>query len=268
MTNSHASESGHWYDRHGKSVWEVVGAKGQKVKPDLRHARKLGLLPGVTSVANCAAKPGLEMWKVKQAILSALTLPRAEAEPEDAWLDRIVTDSNEQSRKAADRGTLIHAAIQAHYQGEIPDPEFLPYVRLAVEVIRKNCGEQQWTPEKSFAHEAGYGGKADLPSTVWLVDVKSKDRKDLDDPKKKLVYDEHPQQLAAYRRGLLLPNVRCANLFISRDPETDDAPILCKFIEHPEEDLKRGLDMFDALLRYWQIRNRYDSSFSRLELAA
>lgn len=260
---THASESGHWYDHQGNPVWEVVGAKGQMVKPDIRHARKLGLLPGVSSINKCAAAPALTTYFVKQAVLSALTLPRRDAEPEDTYLLRIESDSQERGKKAAERGTAIHAAIQGHFQGKPPSEEFWPYVQAVVKVINDRCGVQAWLAERSFGHEAGYGGKADLSSAEWLLDFKSKDAADLDNPDKKLVYDEHPQQLSAYRRGLVIPRARCANVFVSREE-----PIIVKFCEHKEEDLTRGLDLFDALLRYWQIKNRYDSSFTRLKEAA
>jgi hypothetical protein len=260
---AHASESGHWYDRQGNSVWEVPGAKGQLVKPDIRHARKLGLLPGVTSISRCAASPGLERYKVEQGILAAYTLPPVAGESYSDWLARVFRDSEAHGRQAADRGTAIHAAIQGHYQGEPPDEEFLPYVQLVSRVVMEKCGEQQWTAEKSFGCEKGYGGKSDLSCDVWLLDFKSKDAKDLDDPGKKLVYDDHAQQLAAYRRGLRIPRARCANVFVSRDE-----PVIVRFCEHSEEDLARGLQMFDHLLAYWQTKNRYDSSFTNLLRAA
>ena len=260
---THASESGHWYDRQGNSVWEVTGAKGQKVKPDIRHARKLGLLPGATSIGNCAAKEQLVRWRIEQGMLAAYTLPPVPGDTYEDWLARVFRDSEEHGRSAADRGTLIHAAIQGHFEGKAPEPEFWPYVQLVREVVLKHCGEQAWTAEKSFGCEMGYGGKADLSCDAWLLDFKSKAAKDMDDPGKKLVYDEHPQQLAAYRRGLRIPKARCANVFVSREE-----PIIVKFCEHNEETLERGLSMFDHLLRYWQVKNRYDSSFSHLKEAA
>jgi hypothetical protein len=261
---THASESsGHWYDKQGRQVEKVEGAKSQWVKPDLRHARKLGLLPGATSIGNCASKPQLERWKVEQGILAAYTLPPIAGESDKAWMYRVFTDSEAQGRGAADRGTAIHTAIQGHFQGKPPSEEFWPYVKAVLEIIRERCGEQHWKAEESFGHEAGYGGKADLHSSEWLLDFKSKENKDLDDPDKKLVWDEHPQQLAAYRRGLLIPRARCANVFVSRME-----PVMVKFCEHGEDDLQRGLRMFDHLLRYWQEKNRYDSSFVRLKEAA
>lgn len=260
---THAAESGHWYDRNGIPVWEVLGAKGQPVKPDIRHARKYGLLPGATSIGNCAHKPQLERWKIEQGMLAAYTLPPIAGESGAAWLSRVFQDSETQGRQAADRGTAIHAAIQAHFQNEPHEAQFWPYVKLVIAAIREKCGAQEWHAEKSFGHQAGYGGKADLHCASWLLDFKSKDPADLDDPSKKLVWDEHPQQLGAYRRGLEIPNARCANVFVSRTE-----PIIVRFCEHPEEDLKRGLAMFDHLLSYWQVKNRYDSSFVREQAAA
>lgn len=244
-------------------MWEVLGAKGQKVTPDVRHARKYGLLPGVSSINKCAAAPALLNYFVKQTMMSALTLTRSEIESDDEFFARIERDSQERGKKAADRGTALHTAIQGHFQGEPPDAEFWPYVKLVAETVLQRCGEQKWTAERSFGHHAGYGGKADLSCDQWLLDFKSKDAADMDNPSKKLVWDDHPQQLAAYRRGLMLPGVRCANVFVSREE-----PIIVKFCEHSEDDLRRGLDMFDALLRYWQIKNRYDSSFVHLKEAA
>src|SRR5690348_5494109 len=87
------TEGGHWYDRAGNMVETVTGANGQQVKPDLRHARKLGLLPGVTSVIKVQAAPGLVNWLVDQALMAALTLPRIEGESLDDFKARAKRDS-------------------------------------------------------------------------------------------------------------------------------------------------------------------------------
>lgn len=264
---THPSDSGHWYDRAGNSVWQVEGAKpGSLVKPDIRHARKLGLLPGATSINKCAHSEGLVRWRVEQGMLAAKTLPAQEGETGEAWLARVFRDSEKESKDAADKGTEIHAAIQAHFQGERYDPQFHEHVTLVAGLILKRCGMQDWRAEQSFGHECGYGGKVDLNCAGWVLDLKSKKRADLDNPAKVLVYDEHPQQLAAYRRGLRRHEAKCANVFISREPATPEAPPLALFIEHPEDGkdgLKRGLRMFDHLLGYWQEKNCYGSSFRK-----
>ena len=54
-----ASQSGHWYLPDGAPAYEIRGTNG-KVRPvTLRDARKLNLLPSVTTIMQCAAKPQL-----------------------------------------------------------------------------------------------------------------------------------------------------------------------------------------------------------------
>ena len=74
------SESGHWYDKNGNPAYEIIGANGKQRNTTLRDAKKLGLLPSVTTVIGAVAKPGLNRWLQEQAILAALTLPRLEGE--------------------------------------------------------------------------------------------------------------------------------------------------------------------------------------------
>jgi hypothetical protein len=247
---AHASEAGHWYSKAGESVYEVPAVKGGMRPATLRDARKLSLVPGVTTIIRCAAAPGLERWKVQQGILAALTMPRRPEEPEGEYLARILSDSQEQARRAAERGTAIHAAIQGHYEGYPPAEEHWPFVKAAMTAIRDHCNDWEWIAEASFSHPLGFGGKVDLHNSGWVIDVKSKEFGP--DDGKQLAWDEHCLQLAAYREGLGYPQARCANVFVSVTH-----PGLA--IVHPwdEEELQRGWKMFQALLLYWQIKNRY-----------
>ncbi len=63
------SESGHWYTQEGKPAYTVVGSNGKVRNTTLRDAKKLKLLPSVTTVMSVAAKPGLEAWKQQQLLL-------------------------------------------------------------------------------------------------------------------------------------------------------------------------------------------------------
>ena len=252
---THPSESGHWYDRQGNPVYEVPSADGKKmVKPDIRHAKKLGLYPGTTTIIREAAKPGLERWKTQQAILSALTLPRLDGESLDSFAERALRDSGEQAKKAAERGTAIHGSIQGHYEGQGCPDEYRVFVASTVRAIHEKYGDMGWTPEVSFSHPLGFGGKADL-YTKWelsvVLDIKSKEfsEEQLADKKFRLAWDEHAIQLAAYREGLELPKAVCANVFVSVNN-----PGLVHIHEWPEEELKRGWRMFQALLDYWYAR--------------
>jgi hypothetical protein len=245
----YASESMHWYHRDGTPCYEVPRADGKSMRATtLADARKLDLLPSVTSIMKCAARPQLQRWMSEQLLMAALTLPRKPDESEKSWISRVWQDSSEQGRKAAEHGSRIHAAIEGHFLGKAPDPDMWPYVRWTAEVIRKEFGMLEWLPEKSFADtEMGYGGKVDLHAEGVVLDFKGKDG-DLVGVE---CYDEHYMQLAAYARGLKMPGARCGIVFVSRTE-----PGTVKIVMHTPEQTMRGWKMFHALLQYWKANNR------------
>lgn len=262
-TNVHASEQGHWYGRDGSPRYSVVGKNGKERPTTLRDARANGWLPSVTGIIRCAAAPGLQMWMQKQVMLAALTLPRMDGESEDDYLQRILSDSKEQARKAAERGTAIHAAIQGHFEGEPPHEEYWPHVNATKEQLQAWIGlnaTPAWAAERSFASPLGFGGKVDLS---WLggavCDFKTKEFGPDDDLK---TWDEHAMQLAAYRHGLGMEKARCAIVYVSVTN-----PGLARLIEIPEADLVKGWKCFYSLLQFWKASKGYDSSFER-EMAA
>lgn len=238
----HPSESGHFYHPDGEPCYEVPYAdptKGMRATT-LADAKKLGLRPSVTSIINKAAKPGLERWKQEQVLHAALTLPRIDGEPEKDFLARIMRDSQEQAKKAAERGTAIHAAIE----GRDTFGEYGEHVMAAQSLIYSWMLGEIWTQEQSFASPLGYGGKTDDHAKNAVVDYKTTEK-----PLGSLeTYDSHWMQLAAYREGLGLPNARCAIVYVNAiEPAA-------RLIEIPEDKLQRGWDMFRALLDYWYAR--------------
>ena len=246
-----ASESNHWYTRDGAPQYTVEAAKGGQRNTTLRDARKMNLVPSVTTILNAAAKPALLAWMQQQVLYAALTLPRRPDEPEKEYIDRIISDSKEQGRAAADAGTDIHASIQGHYEDK-PTGKHQESVVACTKAITEHFGEAIWISERSFAHEAGFGGKCDLFCAGTLnavVDIKTKE---FTDPAKVDAYDEHLMQLAAYRIGLNLPKARCANVFVS---VTEPGLVVVK--EWTQEDLDRGWEMFNSLLKYWQAKNKH-----------
>lgn len=245
---SYAAESGHWYDRSGSPAYTIVGANGKSRPTTLRDARKLDLVPSVTTILNIAAKPGLDRWKQEQVLLAALTLPKIDSESDAEYIARILDDSKEQGRSAADAGTDIHASIEAFYRGEARD-RHKEHVQGFVKAAHDHFGMHPWIAERSFYHESGYGGKCDLHAPGIVVDVKTKDFTDVN---KVQAYDDHLMQLAAYRVGLGMPNARCANAFVSRS-----VPGLCVIQEWTQEDLQTGWNMFHALLTFWQLKNNH-----------
>jgi len=247
-----ASESNHWYTKDGVPQYTVPSKKdGLPRATTLRDARTMDLVPSVTTILNMAAKPALIAWLQQQVLYAALTLPRRPDEPEKEYIERIINDSKEQGRSAADAGTAIHASIQGFYEDK-PTGKHQESVDACTKAITEHFGEAIWISERSFSHEFGFGGKCDLfcAGTInAVVDIKTKE---FTDPKKVEGYDEHLMQLAAYRVGLGIPNARCANVFVSRN-----VPNLVVVKEWSEEDLVRGWKMFLSLLEFWQLKNQF-----------
>lgn len=255
-TSDFAKESGHWYRRDGSPCYTLVGKNGNERAVTLRDARQLDLVPSVTTIIRCAAAPGLERWKAEQLMLAALTLPRNDDEPETDWLARVRRDSQEQAKAAAERGTRIHGVIERGMRGEDVSVEDAFYVAGVKRALAEHCGEQEWRPERSFAHPDGYGGKCDLHSRSWVIDYKTKE---FTDPASVALYDEHAMQLAAYRLGLGVSTARCGIAFVSVTQ-----PGLVDLREIDAAALQRGRAMFGNLLMYWQARaNLYPMALSR-----
>lgn len=252
-----AAESVHWYRQDGGPQYTVKAKDGSDRPTTLRDARTMSLVPSVTTILKVAAKPGLEQWKLEQMLLSALTLPKAPDESEKAYIARIVADSKETGKQAAEAGTRIHESIESWFDGVRP-VEHEDTARAFEEAIFnhfKTHPMQPWLTERSFA-TMGYGGKVDLycepdkhAPTGIVLDAKTKDFGPDD---KVEAYDEHCQQLAAYRHGLGLPHARCANVFASRTH-----PGLIKIVEWSEADLVKGWEMFQCLKQYWCLKNNF-----------
>lgn len=176
-TFPHAAQSLHWYWPDGRPAYEVPGSKPNTlVTPDIRHARKLGLLPSVTSVMRIVAAPALERWKREQFALAALTLTRLPHEPDAAFLRRVDQDAQAWSKERAGEGTRVHAAIERAFRGESVEPEFVEHVAKVRNAL------------------------ADLPR-AFVGDFKTKDTLD-GKTERMLFFDEHVMQLAAYAHAL------------------------------------------------------------------
>ena len=250
MIVARPSESNHWYAKDGTPMYTVPAKNGEPRQTTLRDAKKMGLLPSVTTIMKAAASPGLEAWKLNQMMLAALTLPRAEGESEESFIKRIQADSKEQARQAADRGTKVHEAIERFFDGHI-EAESLPYLEPVYKNIEKHFGILNWSVEKAFA-AADYAGKVDLHSRDGdgvVIDFKTKEFTS-ETLEKVAGFDENVMQLSAYRKGLEIPKARCANVFVS---VTEPGLVVVR--EWNPEELDRGWKMFDALKTYWYAKS-------------
>lgn len=249
-----AAESVHWYRQDGAPQYTVPAKDGSERPTTLRDARKMGLVPSVTTILKVAAKPGLEQWKLEQMLLSALTLPKASDEPEKAYIARIVADSKETGKQAAEAGTRIHESVEQWFAGARNVEHKSIASAVEESLVQHFKVKPIWLVERSFSDPLGFGGKVDMhcfpdASPPIVADLKTKDF----GPEDKVdAYDEHLMQLSAYRYGLGIKTARCANVFVSRTH-----PGLIKIIEWPEEELTKGWEMFKCLLQFWKLKNNF-----------
>jgi hypothetical protein len=244
--STYASEGHHWYRPDGTPCYEVPAKKGGMRATTITDARKFGLVPSVTTIIRCASAPSLEAWKIEQNVLAALTLPRLEGELDADFVKRVKEDGRETARKAAERGTDIHGAIERVLLGE-DGGEWTDHANAGLRAAAAIAGEQAWSSEKSFAHPEGFGGKVDLHSPEWVIDFKTKEFSDVS---KVALYDEHFMQIAAYRYGLGIHDAAGGIVFVSAT-----VPGLATLLPVAEKDLERGWKMFLCLLGYWQAKN-------------
>ena len=246
------SEKGHWYTLEGKPLYTLVGKNGKERNTNLKDARKLNLVPSVTTILDQAAKPGLVNWQINQGINAALTLPREEDETDEQFLYRVRQDSKEQAEKAAEQGTIIHADINMGFAGKKESKTF----SCVDKIVNGLFPNQEWLSEQSYtSKEEGFGGAIDLHSkTSIVIDFKTKDNlKGVE--AKSLVFDNHGMQLSAYAMLLKIntENLTRVSIFIDRkNPE-----VIVSYV-WDKNSHERHLQMFNALLTYWKCLKKYD----------
>ena len=264
---------GHWYRKDGSPAhFEGKDGKGTT----LREARKLDLFPSVTTVGQVVAKFALTNWLQEEAaIMAAEKVGRRISGSGDmtevlllidgcdrSWAKSVVAASREKTMAKADAGTDIHDVLERfHNHMEIPSSDGKPdYMCAAVmQLIEDKTGLDyfdDFKAETRFCDTGhGYAGMCDLHfyesahvgrKGSWVIDYKSKDTVD----EKTRGWPENAQQLAAYARGLGIPNARLANVFISRENPTD-----VKWFEHTNTEYHWSC-FLDAL-HLWQKTKKF-----------
>lgn len=251
------SRDAHWYTKTGEPCYEIMGKTTGRPRPvNIGDARKQGLVPGVTTVLRVINKPELEAWKIEQAVLAVLTTPRQPGEADDTFVDRVLRVEKVQDQErdaAADKGRAIHDALEAHFKGEIVDPQWHEWIKPAAEAI--SVYGKVIASEKVLACNS-YAGRTDLilESDVcyWIFDHKSTKRLP-----EKGAWDEHVLQAAAYAKAFVeSPGdpkpVRTANCYVSTT-ETG------KFViwQHPVE-WHVAYNAFEHCLSLWRFLNKFN----------
>lgn len=260
------SQSAHWYACTESGAFrpchEVPKKDGGMRATTLADARKLGLLYSVTKVCDVVRKPALENWKLQNALLAALTLPRRDGEAMDEFAYRVVEDMDQQSEKAKSFGSLLHHEIERYLA--IPT-SFIDWTcekhLIAVRDWLKEHCEQVHASEIIVGDPAlGVAGKLDLDCTLkqygrCVVDFKTQRVKD----GKPEFYDEWPLQIAAYRHGRqrefnwFTPTpMRIVSVVINSDPDKPE------IYAHWWSDEIDYMALFRGLLDFLKYQTGYD----------
>lgn len=260
---TYSADSAHWYSAKGEPCYELPKKDGSGMKvPTLADARKLNLLPSVTTILKVLDKPALNDWKVEQGVLAVLTTPRQPGEADDAFVHRVLHVEEVQRQEAEiarDKGTEIHAAMESFFsnggnwtaesdrlRGWI-EPAAMAILRLGSDFETERCVVGR-----------GFAGKTDLVQgsangrIVW-------DYKTTKKLPPKGAWTEHVLQLSAYAQAIQEADAQddsrpidTANIYISTVE-------MGKFViwEHTDnwqETFDRG---FAPLVQYWQWVNSY-----------
>ena len=254
-----AVKSSHWYTRQGDPMHRIMKADGSGDRATtISDAKRLGLLPSVTSIIGILAKPALDSWKMNQVALATLRTPKSAEEAAEYWCRRVRDAAFEQVEDAADTGTKVHAALEAAVAGEPYDVEaWGVYVQPVLDLIARE-GLTVTAREKRVVNAGhGFAGTTDLLFTdrdgrPGILDYKTKKTK----PGEKVsAYDEHRLQLAAYAAteygDAYIGRVRAYNVFVS-----STEPGRMEAVQHG--DLSRDWAAFRLLASLWRYVKNYD----------
>jgi len=151
------------------------------------------LVPSITNIIGIMDKPALPRWAAKMVAERAMHLKHSLGNMSDAEVvDTLKGAPWSKSQRAADRGTDIHAYLEAHLNGLEPEPlsqDAEPY-RAAADHWLEYYGPELVATELTVFHPK-YAGTGDLwckfDGRMAIVDFKTS----------KGIYDEAALQLAA-----------------------------------------------------------------------
>lgn len=256
---------GHYYEQDGTPRYTVKAkASGLDRQTTIADARKLNLVPSVTTITSVLSKDGLELWKryqLMECVCQNLDEMNRSFKGGGVaeFRAKVWADYKKNTEVYNKRGSEIHKKLEEYYkqlyQFECPDEDKAIY-QNTINVV---CGidvhdKVNYTSEYNFASNKGYGGQIDLVirgNTTSIVDFKTKNN---DNPGTKDLYIEYLMQIAAYRNAVN-KNADCYNLLISVTN-----PGVVYLHKYTEEELEKGWKMFQLLLDYWKLTNSYDSS--------
>lgn len=253
----------HWYKRlTGDPIYELIGKNGNPRPPTIRDAVEMDLVPSVTTIIQVIDKPGLDVWKQTQLLLSALTHPKRNDLKADEFAKLVIEESKQEATFAANLGSRIHAAIEWVLTAS-PDRSFTLDDDIAPTIFKFS----QWanqnelkaeTCESCFANET-YGGRIDCKGSFQGKPAIIEFKTQRTNGKCLKHYPEWGVQLAAYFFGETInllteeedENCQLVSIAISSDePGRIDYKVWGNRLEL--------FEVFENALRIWQWRNRWN----------
>ena len=269
-------KSAHWYradkETHVISPFHEVPCKsrpGEMRSTTIKDARSTpGAMVSVSTIMKVKAKPALDDWKIKQALMAAMTITRLPGEGDEAYVDRILADMDAESKIAREKGTAVHDVVEMYllamkkenYAGwDVgANKEALSLAAPCLDSI-DNEVEEIYGVEAVVGNPAlGYAGRLDLHGKMRgigeaVVDFKTqKVKRDKKGVPKPTFYWEWGKQLAAYAHCDHSGYQGKSLVSIIIDT-TEPGPV---FI-HRWPDPGREWKMFCNLLEIWKDENEW-----------
>jgi hypothetical protein len=197
----------HWYSRSGELISEIAMTTKAGMRPtDIRDARKLDLVPSVTTVLDVVDKPSIRQWSHEQVVKACISEPYLDSQDtEQDYTSRILAKADEYRRYTADFGTEIHNQVCRMLGGAmrpVNEMTFLtakPIAERVCEWLRENDYEVIDTERTVVNEDLGLAGTIDLRSLRHgkkvIADFKSNE---FETESKCPFYREHQWQAALY----------------------------------------------------------------------
>ena len=254
------NQSSHWYKADGAPCHFLPRASGGgRRATTLADAKRLGLLPSVTSILDVFSKPQLDNWKLRQVALASMRLTRTDGESDEYLVDRIIEEAFEQVRQAAYLGTRIHHALDQHFEGVAISDDLTIYTDPVLEW--KNSAQLEFVERELCVVnlDYGYAGTMDVAcrrgeSGIGVIDFKTRRTKR---GEKVTPYEGQEMQIAAYGAAYWgeskLSSLYGANVYIS---STEPGRIEVCYYEL--EQLMAEWEVFKMACAIWRHSKGYD----------
>lgn len=256
---------GHWYTTEGKPMYTMPKADGSGDRDTtLRDARKLGLLPSVTTITKMLAAPALEAWKMRQALEQAYNSPPIHPETLEDCQKFWMSKAEESGIARMEFGTKVHDTIELALSGkewfnervETPAGEIhdlAKFVNPATELFTDNAWKIVGL--ESVLVGQGYAGKTDAiyigQDEYGIIDFKT-----TKDATKPFIPASYKMQIAMYHvaeHGSIDDKAAGYNIFISTEKNIGAV----KAVRYDAEELRKAWKAAQGLISAWQYENNY-----------